>query len=82
MLEKLSIELKKRFYIITFLVLPVVFICSFFLSIKIAIALKYYIDTQLIIIMIIGFILLYLRSIVVIYRKLLKLNSKEPGSDL
>ncbi|MBL6970672.1 MAG: hypothetical protein ISR63_00980 [Desulfobacterales bacterium] len=82
MLEKLSVELKKRFYIITFLVLPILFLIGFFVSKKIAIVLNYRVDAQGIIIVIISFIPLYLICVVGVYRKLLKLNSKAPRSGL
>jgi len=82
MLEKLSVELKKRFFIIIFLVLPILFLIGFFVSTKIAIVLNYRIDAQGIIIVIISFISLYLICIIAVYRKLLKLNSKTPRSGL
>ncbi len=76
MLEKLSVELKKRFYIITLLVLPILFLIGFFVATKIAMVLNYRVDAQGVIIVIISFIPLYLICIVAVYRKLLKLNSK------
>jgi uncharacterized BrkB/YihY/UPF0761 family membrane protein len=82
MIEKLSVELKKRFYIIIFLVLPILFLIGFFVSTKIAIALNYRVDALGTIIVIISFIPLYLICIVAVYRKLLKLNSKTQRSGL
>ena len=79
---KLPAELKKRFYIITFLVLPILFLIGFFVSTKIAIILNYRVDAQGIIIVIISFIPLYLICILAVYRKLLKLNSKASKSGL
>lgn len=82
MQRKLSAELKKRFYIIIFLILPILFFIGFFVSTKIAIILNYRIDAQGIIIVIISFIPLYLICIVAVYRKLLKLSSKASKSEI
>jgi len=73
---KLSTKLKKRFYIIAFLILPILFLIGFFVSKKIAIILNYRVDAQGIIILIVSYIPLYLICIFAVYRKLLKLNSK------
>ncbi len=80
--KKIPQENRKKFNIIVFLVLPILFLIGFFVSTKIAIILNYRADAQGIIIVIISFIPLYLICIVAVYRKLLKLNSKAPRSGL
>lgn len=77
MLKKLPLGLKKRFYIITILVLPILFLIGFFLSTKIAIICNYRVDAKGIIVVIISFIPLYLMCVFVVYRKLLKLRKKK-----
>jgi len=79
MQKKLPFDLKKRFYIITFLVLPILFLIGFFVSTKIAIICNYHVDAQGIIIVIISLIPLYLMCIFAVYRKLLKLKKKNAG---
>jgi hypothetical protein len=64
--------MKKRFYMITFLVLPILFLIGFFISAKIAVILNYHVDARGILFVVFSFVPLYLMSIFTVYRVLLK----------
>jgi hypothetical protein len=72
MSSKLSVRMKKRFYMIAFLVLPILFLIGFFVSTKIAVVLNYHIDDRGILFVAFSFVPLYLMCIFTVYRVLLK----------
>ena len=72
MSSKLSVRMKKRFYMIAFLVLPILFSIGFFVSKKIAVILNYHVDDRGILFVAFSFVPLYLMCIFTVYRVLLK----------
>jgi len=76
MSNKLPVKLKKRFYTIVFLVLPILFLIGFFISVKIGNILNYNVDDRAILLVAFSFVPLYLMSIFSVYRVLQK-KSKE-----
>jgi hypothetical protein len=72
MINKLPGKMKKRFYIIVFIVFPVLFSIGLFLSTKIAIILEYHVDSRGILFLVISLIPLYFMCIFTVYRVLLK----------
>jgi hypothetical protein len=72
MSSKLSVRMKKRFYMIAFLVLPILFLIGFFVSTKIAVVLNYHVDDRGILFVAFSFVPLYLMCIFTVYRVLLK----------
>ena len=77
MSSKLSVRMKKRFYMIAFLVLPILFSIGFFVSIKIAVILNYHVDDQGILFVAFSFVPLYLMCIFTVYRVLSKKSKGE-----
>lgn len=72
MSSKLSVRMKKRFYMIAFLVLPILFSIGLFVSTKIAVILNYHVDDRGILVVAFSFVPLYLMCIFTVYRVLLK----------
>ena len=72
MSSKLSVKMKRRFYVIIFLVLPALFLIGFFISTKIAAILKYHVDFRGQLIVAFSFVPLYLMCVFTVYRVLLK----------
>lgn len=72
MSSKLSVRMKKRFYMIVFLVLPILFLIGLFVSTKIAVILNYHVDDRGILFVAFSFVPLYLMCIFTVYRVLLK----------
>lgn len=72
MIHKLPEKMKKRFYMIIFIVFPILFSIGFFLSTKIAIILEYHVDSRGILFVTISLIPLYFICIFTVYRVLLK----------
>lgn len=70
--SKLSVRMKKRFYMIAFLVLPILFLIGLFVSTKIAVILNYHVDDRGILFVAFSFLPLYLMCIFTVYRVLLK----------
>jgi uncharacterized BrkB/YihY/UPF0761 family membrane protein len=64
--------MKKRFYMIVFLVLPILFLIGLFVSTKIAVILNYHVDDRGILFVAFSFLPLYLMCIFTVYRVLLK----------
>ena len=77
MSSKLSVRMKKRFYMITFLVLPILFSIGFFISTKIAVILNYHVDDRGILFVAFSFVPLYLMCIFTVYRVLLKKSQED-----
>jgi len=75
--NKLSVRMKKRFYIITFLVLPILFSIGLFISTKIATVLNYQVDGRGILFVAFSFVPLYLMCIFTVYRALLKKSQED-----
>ena len=69
---KLSDRMKKRFYTISFIVLPILFISGFFICIRIAGALSYNVEDRGILLVALSFIPLYLICVFTAYRALSK----------
>jgi uncharacterized BrkB/YihY/UPF0761 family membrane protein len=72
MSSKLSVRMKKRFYMITFLVLPILFSIGFFISVKIAVILNFHVDDRGTLLVAFSFVPLYFMCIFTVYRVLLK----------
>ena len=72
MSSKLSVRMKKKFYMIAFLVLPILFSIGLFVSTKIAVILNYHVDDRGILVVAFSFVPLYLMCIFTVYRVLLK----------
>jgi len=72
MSSKLSVRMKKRFYMIAFLFLPILFSIGLFVSTKIAVILNYHVDDRGILVVAFSFVPLYLMCIFTVYRVLLK----------
>ena len=77
MSSKLSVRMKKRFYIITFLVLPILFSIGLFISTKIASILNYHVDDRGIMFVAFSFVPLYLMCIFNVYQVLLKKSQED-----
>jgi len=69
--------MKKRFYIITFLVLPILFSTGLFISTKIANILNYRVDDRGVLFVAFSFVPLYLMCIFTVYRVLLKKSQED-----
>ena len=77
MSSKLSVRMKKRFYIITFLILPILFSLGLFVSTKAANVLNYHVDDRGILFVAFSFVPLYLMCIFTVYRVLSKKSKGE-----
>lgn len=64
--------MKKRFYMIIFLILPILFLIGFYVSTKIAVILNYHVDGRGILFVTFSFVPLYFMCIFTVYRVLLK----------
>jgi pilus assembly protein TadC len=67
-------EHKRRYSIILFIALPICFLISYFLSIKILMLLNYQLDSKGLTFIAFGFVPLYIVSTIVAYRKLKNKN--------
>ncbi len=72
MSHKLKDQYKKRFYIISFTILPTLFLIGFFVSIKIGNILSYNIDNRAMLVVAFSFIPLYLLCLLTLHRVLKK----------
>ena len=77
MSSKLSVRMKKRFYMIAFLVLPILFSIGLYVSTKIALILNYHVDDRGILFVAFSFVPLYLMCIFTVYRVLLKKSQED-----
>ncbi len=73
---KLPHQQKNRFYIISFVVLPILFLIGFFISIKIGGILNYKVDNRAILLVAFSFVPLYFLCLFTAYR-VLKNKPKE-----
>jgi hypothetical protein len=73
MLYKLPEQYKRRFKIVAFVVLPILFLVGFILSISIADQLNYIIDPTGIIILSLSYVPLYFLCLYVVYQKIVKM---------
>jgi hypothetical protein len=73
---KLPDQQKKRLYIISFIVLPILFLIGFFISLRVGKILNYNVDNRAATLLAFSFVPLYLLSLFTAYR-VLKNQSKE-----
>jgi len=70
--------MKKRFYMIAFLVLPILFTIGLFVSTKIAVILNYHhVDDREVLFVAFSFVPLYLMCIFTVYKVLLKKSQRD-----
>jgi len=69
--------MKKRFYIISFLVLPILFSIGLFISTKIATVLNYQVDDRGVLFVAFSLVPLYLLCIFTVYKALLKKSQED-----
>ena len=82
MKRKLSVKLKKKFFVIILIVLPVLFLVGFLVSLKIALMLNLIVDKKGVTIVALSFIPLYLICILTVYNSLLRQSEKDRPKDI
>ncbi len=71
---------KKRFYIISFVVLPILLFIGYFISTKLAIILGYFVDTKGRILVAIGLFFAYLKCVYTAYKILIAKKTDQLGA--